>query len=118
MVLIDEIDLHLHPRWQRMIMKQFSDHFTNVQFVATTHSALMITSMRDVNVAVLKQTEEGDHVAIENEPSVVEGWRFDQILVNLFELETARSLRVEDLMKERERLFEKNPVTRVPSVFV
>ena len=117
-VLIDEIDLHLHPRWQRMIMKQFSDHFTNVQFVATTHSALMITSMRDVNVAVLKQTEEGDHVAIENEPSVVEGWRFDQILVNLFELETARSLRVEDLMKERERLFEKNPVTRVPSVFV
>ena len=110
-VLIDEIDLHLHPRWQRMIMKQFSDHFTNVQFVATTHSPLMITSMRDVNVAVLKQTEGGNHVAIENEPSVVEGWRFDQILVNLFELETARSLRVEALMKEREKLFEKNPVT-------
>ena len=39
-MLIDEIDLHLHPRWQRMIMKQFSDHFTNVQFVATTHSPL------------------------------------------------------------------------------
>ena len=50
----------------------------------------MITSMRDVNVAVLKQTEGGDHVAIENEPSVVEGWRFDQILVNLFELEDRR----------------------------
>ena len=110
-VLIDEIDLHLHPRWQRMIMKQFSDHFTNVQFVATTHSPLMITSMSDVNVAVLKQTEGGDQVAIENEPGVVEGWRFDQILVNLFELETARSLRVEALMKERERLCEKHPVT-------
>ena len=110
-VLIDEIDLHLHPRWQRMIMKQFSDHFRNVQFVATTHSPLMITSMIDVNVAVLKQTEAGDQVAIENEPDVVEGWRFDQILVNLFELETARSLRVEVLMKERERLFEKHPVT-------
>ena len=80
-VLIDEIDLHLHPRWQRMIMKQFSDHFRNVQFVAgTTHSPLMITSMIDVNVAVLKQTEAGDQVAIENEPDVVEGWRFDQTL--------------------------------------
>ena len=44
-VLIDEIDLHLHPRWQSMIMKQLSDHFTNVQFVATTHSPLMITSI-------------------------------------------------------------------------
>ena len=110
-VLIDEIDLHLHPRWQRMIMKQFSDHFTNIQFVATTHSPLMITSMSDVNVAALKQTEGGDQVAIENEPGVVEGWRFDQILVNLFELETARSLRVEALMKEKESLFEKHPVT-------
>ena len=109
-VLIDEIDLHLHPRWQRTIMKQFSDHFTNVQFVATTHSPLMITSMSDVNVAVLKQTEDGDHVVIENNPEVVEGWRFDQILVSLFGLETARSLRVEALMKERENLLEKSPV--------
>ena len=110
-VLIDEIDLHVHPRWQRTIMKQFSDHFTNVQFVATTHSPLMITSMRDVNVAVLRQSEPGDHVVIENDPEVVDGWRFDQILVSLFGLETARSLRIEDLMKEREELLEKRPVT-------
>ena len=109
-VLIDEIDLHLHPRWQRKIMRQFSDHFKNVQFVATTHSPLLITSVSDVNVAVLKQTEEGDHVTIENDPGVIEGWRFDQVLVNLFELETARSLRVEGLMKERARLFEKTSI--------
>ena len=111
MVLIDEIDLHVHPRWQRTIMKQLSDHFTNVQFVATTHSPLMITSMSDVNVAVLRQTEAGAHVVIENEPEVVEGWRFDQILVSLFGLETARSLRVEALMKEREKLLEENSIT-------
>ncbi len=110
-VLIDEIDLHVHPRWQRTIMKQLSDHFTNVQFVATTHSPLMITSMSDVNVAVLRQTEAGAHVVIENEPEVVEGWRFDQILVSLFGLETARSLRVEALMKEREKLLEENSIT-------
>ena len=110
-VLIDEIDLHVHPRWQRRIMAQFSHHFTNVQFVATTHSPLMITSMRDVNVAVLKQPEAGDHVVIENDPEVVEGWRFDQILVSLFGLETARSLRVEDLMKEREILLGKESLT-------
>ena len=110
-VLIDEIDLHVHPRWQRTMMKQFSEHFKNVQFVATTHSPLMVTSMSDVNVAVLKQTDAGDHVVIENDPEVVEGWRFDQILVSLFGLETARSLRVEALMTEREELLEKSPVT-------
>ncbi len=107
-VLIDEIDLHVHPRWQRSIMKQISGHFTNVQFMATTHSPLMVGSMSGVNVAVLRQAEAGDHVVIDNEPKVVEGWRVDQILVSLFGLETARSLRVEDLMKERERLLEKN----------
>ena len=110
-VLIDEIDLHLHPRWQRTIMEHLSNHFTNVQFVATTHSPLMITSMRDVNVAVLRQTEAGDHVVIENDPEIVEGWRFDQTLVGPFGLETARSLRVEDLMKKREELLEKSPAT-------
>ena len=110
-VLIDEIDLHLHPIWQRKVMKQFSDTFTNIQFVATTHSPLMITSMSDVNVAALKRTAGGDNVAIDNEPYVVEEWRFDQVLVNLFGLETARSLRVEDLMRERESLFEKHRIT-------
>lgn len=110
-VLIDEIDLHLHPLWQRMIMKQFCQIFTNVQFVATTHSPLMITSMSDVNVAVLKRTEGRDQIVIENDPGVVEGWRFDQTLVNLFELETARPLRIEALMKERESLLERHQVT-------
>ena len=109
-VLIDEIDLHLHPRWQRTIMKQFSDHFPNVQFVATTHSPLMITSMTDVNVAVLRHTD-GDHVVIENDPQVVESWRFDQTLVNLFELQTARSARIEALMTERETLLQEMPLT-------
>ena len=110
-VLIDEIDLHLHPLWQRKIMKQFSETFTNIQFVATTHSPLMITSMSDVNVAALKKTAGGNYVAIDNEPYMVEEWRFDQVLVNLFGLETARSLRVEDLMRERESLFEKHRIT-------
>ncbi len=110
-VLIDEIDLHLHPCWQRTIMKQFSGHFPNVQFVATTHSPLMVTSMTDLNVAVLSQTGARDHVVIENDPRVVESWRSDQTLVNLFGLETARSARIEALMKERETLLQEMPLT-------
>ena len=92
-------------------MKQFSEHFPNVQFVATTHSPLMITSMADVNVAVLRQTDAGDHVVIQNDPQVVESWRSDQTLVNLFGLETARSARIEALMKERETLLQEMPLT-------
>ena len=108
-VLIDEIDLHLHPYWQRTIMLQLSKHFPNVQFVATTHSPLMITSITNVNVAVLKQID--DHVVIENDLGVVEGWRVDQVLVDLFGLKSARSKRFEDLMDEREKLLAKKQVT-------
>ena len=108
-VLIDEIDLHLHPYWQRTIMQQLSEHFPNVQFVATSHSPLMITSMINVNVAVLKQVD--DDVVIENDLGVVEGWRVDQVLVDLFGLKSARSKRFEDLMNEREKLLAKKRVT-------
>ena len=39
-VLIDEIDLHLHPRWQRIIVPALLEAFPKLQFVATTHSPL------------------------------------------------------------------------------
>ena len=40
-VLIDEIDAHLHPTWQRMIGYRLTDHFPKVQFIVTTHSPLV-----------------------------------------------------------------------------
>lgn len=40
-VIIDEIDVHLHPKWQRTIGPWFTSHFPNVQFLVTTHSPLV-----------------------------------------------------------------------------
>ncbi|MFZ4813323.1 MAG: AAA family ATPase [Phototrophicaceae bacterium] len=40
-VLIDEVDAHLHPEWQRRIGTWFTEHFPNVQFIVTTHSPLV-----------------------------------------------------------------------------
>lgn len=42
-VLIDEIDLHLHPKWQRVVVHQLLKTFPNVQFILTTHSPVIIT---------------------------------------------------------------------------
>jgi predicted ATP-binding protein involved in virulence len=44
-VLIDEIDLHLHPRWQRKVLPRLQEIFPNVQFVATTHSPMVLQNM-------------------------------------------------------------------------
>jgi AAA domain, putative AbiEii toxin, Type IV TA system len=40
-VIIDEIDVHLHPRWQRTIGPWLTSHFPNLQFLVSTHSPLV-----------------------------------------------------------------------------
>ncbi len=45
-VLIDELELHLHPRWQREVVEKLRSSFPNVQFIATTHSPFIIQSLR------------------------------------------------------------------------
>src|SRR5207247_817848 len=79
-VLIDEIDLHLHPRWQRDIRARLSIHFPNVQFIATAHSPLIAQAFLDANLAVV--VRDGDHSVIENDPVKVDNWRVDQILTS------------------------------------
>jgi predicted ATPase len=45
-VLIDELELHLHPTWQRTVVEKLRTTFPNIQFIATTHSPFVIQSLR------------------------------------------------------------------------
>lgn len=56
-VLIDELDLFLHPRWQRRVVGDLQKTFPNVQFVATTHSPFIIQSVQDGCVLDLENME-------------------------------------------------------------
>lgn len=60
-VLIDEVDLHLHPKWQRSLIRQLSETFPNCQFVLTTHSPLVISDAKDVLCYVLNDGELHEH---------------------------------------------------------
>lgn len=85
-VLVDEIDLHLHPEWQRKVIATVSRVFPNVQFIVTTHSPLVIQSMENVNLYVLRR--EGDRIVAEH-PSITNfsGWTVEEILRDLMNLE-------------------------------
>ncbi|MDE3738604.1 AAA family ATPase [Pseudomonas resinovorans] len=52
-VIVDEIDVHLHPRWQRVIGPWFTKHFPNIQFIVTTHSPLVCQGALNGSVTVL-----------------------------------------------------------------
>ncbi|MBZ6071452.1 AAA family ATPase [Aeromonas schubertii] len=56
-VLIDEVDMHLHPQWARTIIQRLTDTFPNCQFVLTTHSPLVISDCKDVLVYSLDNGE-------------------------------------------------------------
>lgn len=78
-VLIDEIDLHLHPKWQRDIIPYLSKAFPKIQFIVTTHSPLVVQSMEDVNLYILTRSE--DKVTIEkSEVTNFVGWSVEEIL--------------------------------------
>lgn len=56
-VMIDEVDLHLHPQWQRRLIHQLTETFPNCQFILTTHSPLVISDTKDVLCYVLDDGE-------------------------------------------------------------
>lgn len=110
-VLVDEIDLHLHPRWQRKLMNYLSDRFPNTQFIATAHSPLVVQAATDANIVLLRR--EGDHVVIDNDPQTIEGWRVDQILTSeLFGLESARPPQYDAALEERQKILSKAKLTK------
>ncbi|WP_158442365.1 AAA family ATPase [Paracoccus aminophilus] len=60
LVLIDEIDLHLHPKWQRTIVPLLREAFPDVQFVVTTHSPQVVGSVEGRCVRLLALSDNGD----------------------------------------------------------
>lgn len=110
-VLVDEIDLHLHPKWQRSLMSYLSELFPNTQFIVTAHSPLVVQAAEDANIAVLRR--EGDHVVIDNDVEAIRGWRIDQILTSdLFGLKSARPPQLDSLLAERKKILAKGKLTK------
>lgn len=53
-VLIDEVELHLHPSWQGIVVNALAETFPNVQFIVTTHSPLVINHVKKESVFILE----------------------------------------------------------------
>lgn len=86
-VLVDEIDLHLHPKWQRDLVPTLSKIFPNVQFIVTTHSPHVLQSMEDVNLYVLRRhAESGEIEAERSNVTNFTGWTVEEILSVTMEL--------------------------------
>lgn len=85
-VLIDEIDMHLHPKWQWRVVKALKQTFPKVQFVATTHSPLIIASSYNENIISLKNTTSDSGYSLQPTYSKsAKGWQIDDVLEDIME---------------------------------
>ena len=53
--MIDEVDMHLHPKWQWNIIQALRTTFENVQFIIATHSPIVISATKDANLILLDE---------------------------------------------------------------
>ena len=78
-LLIDEVENHLHPTWQRRVIPALLDHFPGLQIFATTHSPFVVAGLRAGQVHLLKRDENGAVTATTNTEDII-GWTADEIL--------------------------------------
>ena len=83
-VLIDEIETHLHPRWKLRIVGLLRQAFPKVQFILTTHDPLCLRGMYAGEVFVLRRSETDNAVETLLELPSVQGMRAEQILTSEF----------------------------------
>jgi len=58
-VMIDEVDMFLHPQWQQTVIGSLQTAFPNIQFIVTTHSPQVLTTIASEHIRILKSTNEG-----------------------------------------------------------
>jgi predicted ATP-binding protein involved in virulence len=130
-VLIDELDMHLHPNWQRHVVRDLKQAFPNIQFVVTTHSAFIVQSIRAEELIIIddeiqkgvdpfRKTIEAvaaDEMGVENVPRSIEFLRMQEVAQEYFELiqdggnsdDNGRVRQLREQLNELEERFGEDP---------
>ena len=105
LVLMDEIDAHMHPVWQQVLVPRLKQLFPNVQFIATTHSPLIVAGRSRHEILIFRRQPKTKEIIVNRPTHDFRGLRADQILTSpAFGLVGARDIEtVEVQQRYRER---------------
>jgi predicted ATP-binding protein involved in virulence len=98
-ILIDEIELHLHPSWQRMIIPQLKATFPNCQFLISSHSPQVISHLKPDEIILLYK--DNDHIIQATSPHESYGKNTDLILETITDTSSGPS----EIKEKMSRLF-------------
>ena len=111
-ILIDEIDLHLHPKWQRLIIPQLTKVFTNCQFIITTHSPQVLSHVMPRSLFLLKNI---NNKLSYSKAAESYGMNTDRILEDLLDTD-ARPKEVKKLLHKLYKLIQEGEIEKAKKV--
>ncbi len=107
LLLIDEAEAHLHPKWQKMFIPNILDIFPNLQIIAATHSPFIVSSVPEARLFVCQSR--GNFCVVTDETSEYSSRPVDDILLSpLFDETQPFNEEISKLMAERKKAVEAN----------
>lgn len=108
-ILIDEPELSLHPKWQQQIIKVYQSIGKNNQIIVATHSPHILGSVRSENIIILSKNEENKIVPTTGEELYSSyGQTSDRILEDIMGMKSARNIEVQNLLDDVRNLVSEN----------
>lgn len=97
-VLIDEVELHLHPSWQQKVLPSLMQIFPNVQFIVTTHSPQVITSIAARHIRILRDNR------VFSFSDETQGAEANRVLEDVFQVSKRPDITITKKLEEYTRL--------------
>lgn len=102
-ILIDELELHLHPKWQRNVLNSLNSIFPNCQFIISTHSPQVISEVKNDNILILERNNRGKLSYFSPKQSY--GLTSNQILNELMDSEDIKLDRAPEIQERIDHIF-------------
>ena len=109
-LIIDEIDAHLHPSWQRRFLPALTRQFPNIQIFCSTHSPLVLGGLKAGQVQLLRREPDQTISVSTNEYDIV-GWTVDEVLRNILDVATPTDLSTEKMLQKLQALQSRQRLT-------
>ena len=109
-LIIDEIDAHLHPSWQRRIIPTLTERFPNLQIFCSTHSPLMLAGLKSGQIQLLRRDEEG-HVTVSRNDDDIIGWSAEEVMRYILDMPNTTDLQTEERLNRLQELRRKDDLS-------
>lgn len=102
LILIDELELHLHPEWQSRITEVLTMTFPKAQFIVSTHSPHVVQNAKPNQIITLERSDDG-HTQVRESLGVTTGytgWTIDEVLRDVMGMESTLSRKLQQKLNE------------------